>query len=206
MSNFIKEAICLNTDRLLAGSRFYNGDLSPLETEAVRLLREKNITVAAAESCTGGLLSQRITNVSGASEIFHCGIVSYANEIKEKLLFVERDMLRKYGAVSAVVACEMARGARHQAQSDIAVGITGIAGPSSDGTDKPVGLVYVALYDGDKVQVREIRSDFKGDGVRDYNRYLSSSVALEMIIDYINHGCRLSSGQNAEVFISQFHG
>lgn len=195
----------MNTDKLLAGSRFYKGELSPLENEAVKLLRENNITVATAESCTGGLLSQRITNVSGASEIFHCGIVSYANEIKERLLFVEKDMLRKYGAVSAVVACEMARGAKHQAQSDIAVGITGIAGPGSDGTDKPVGLVYVALYDGEKVQIREIRSNFSGDGVRDYNRYLSSSVALEMIVDYIKSGCRLSSGQNAEALIAQFH-
>lgn len=195
----------MNTDKLLAGSRFYKGDLSPLENEAVTLLREKKITVATAESCTGGLLSQRITNVSGASEIFHCGIISYANEIKERLLFVEKEMLKKYGAVSAVVACEMARGAKHQAQSDIAVGITGIAGPGSDGTDKPVGLVYVALCDGEKVQVREIRSDFSGGGVRDYNRYLSSSVALEMIIDYVKHGCRLTSGQNAEDFISQFH-
>lgn len=195
----------MNTDKLLAGSRFYKGDLSPLENEAVTLLRKNNITVATAESCTGGLLSQRITNVSGASEIFHCGIISYANEIKEKLLFVEKDMLKKYGAVSAVVACEMARGAMHQAQSDISLGITGIAGPGSDGTDKPVGLVYVALYDGEKVQVREIRSDFSGDEVRDYNRYLSSSVALEMIIDYVKHGSRLTSGQNAEDFISQFH-
>ncbi|MBR2315970.1 MAG: nicotinamide-nucleotide amidohydrolase family protein [Clostridia bacterium] len=195
----------MNTDKLLAGSRFYKGDLSPLENEAVTLLREKKITVATAESCTGGLLSQRITNVSGASEIFHCGIISYANEIKEKLLFVEKDMLKKYGAVSAVVACEMARGAMHRAQSDISLGITGIAGPGSDGTDKPVGLVYVALYDGEKVQVREIRSDFSGDEVRDYNRYLSSSVALEMIIDYVKHGCRQTSGQSAEDFISQFH-
>lgn len=195
----------MNKDKLLAGSEFYKGELSPLEYEAVELLKANKITVATAESCTGGLLSQRITNVSGASEIFHCGIVSYANEIKEKLLFVEKDMLKKYGAVSAVVACEMARGARHQAQSDIAVGITGIAGPGSDGTDKPVGLVYIALYNGEKVWIQEIRSNYKENDVRDYNRYLSSSVALQMIIDYVKSKGRMPSGQNADDFILHFH-
>lgn len=195
----------MNTDILLAGSEFYSGDLKPLEYETVELLIKNKITVAAAESCTGGLLSKRITNVSGASEIFHCGIVSYANEIKEKLLFVEKDMLKKYGAVSAVVACEMARGARHQAQSRIAVGITGIAGPGSDGTDKPVGLVFVALCDGDKTWVREIRTDYKGNSVRDYNRYYSSSVALEMIKKYVESKGNMPGGQNTEAFVSQFH-
>lgn len=195
----------MNTDILLAGSEFYEGELAPLEYEAVRLLKENKITVATAESCTGGLLSQRITNVSGASEVFHCGIVSYANEIKERLLFVEKNMLKKYGAVSAVVACEMARGAKHQSGSDIAVGITGIAGPNSDGTDKPVGLVYVALYDGEKVWIQEIRSRYGGNDIRNYNRYLSSSTALEMIINYVSSKGKMPSGQNAEDLILQFH-
>lgn len=195
----------MNTDILLAGSEFYEGELAPLEYEAVRLLKENKITVATAESCTGGLLSQRITNVSGASEVFHCGIVSYANEIKESLLFVEKNMLKKYGAVSAVVACEMARGAKHQSGSDIAVGITGIAGPNSDGTDKPVGLVYVALYDGEKVWIQEIRSKYEGNSIRNYNRYLSSSTALEMIINYVSSKGKMPSGQNAEDLILQFH-
>ncbi len=195
----------MNKDKLLAGSKFYKGRLSPLEYETVELLKQNNMTVATAESCTGGLLSQRITNVSGASEVFHCGIISYANKIKEGLLSVEKDMLKKYGAVSAVVACEMARGVQHRAQSNIAVGITGIAGPNSDGTDKPVGLVYVALYNGEKIWIQEIRSDYRDEDVRDYNRYLSSSTALKMINDYITSEGKMPGGQNAEDFILHFH-
>lgn len=193
----------MNTDILLSGSKFYCGNESPIEYTAVKLLTEKKITVATAESCTGGLLSQRITNVSGASAIFHCGIISYANEIKEKLLFTEKEMLEKYGAVSAIVACEMARGARHQAGSDIAVGITGIAGPNSDGTDKPVGLIYIALCDSEKVWVKEIRNEYKEEDMREYNRYYASSFALKMITDYAEG--KLHSGQNIEDFISMFH-
>ena len=167
----------------MAGS-FFCPEGEPLEEKTVALLKKKKITVATAESCTAGLLSKRITNVSGASEIFECGIVSYANRIKEKLLFAERDKLIRYGAVSAVIAAEMACGVRKQGDSVIGVGITGIAGPGSDSTDKPVGLVYVALCGGDKVKVKELKIPYRGENIREYNRYYSSSAALEMIYEY----------------------
>lgn len=173
----------MNTEKFMAGSVFSTGG-EPLEVKTVALLREKRLTVACAESCTGGLLAKRITNVSGASEIFGCGIVSYSNEIKERLLFVEKGMLEKYGAVSSAVAAEMAVGARKQGQSDIGIGITGIAGPLSDNTDKPVGLVYVAVSDKNTVKVRELHIKSEGENVREYNRYFSSSVALDMIKEY----------------------
>ncbi len=171
------------TEKYTAGSIF-NKNSEPLENEVVNLLRQKKLTVACAESCTGGLLAKRITNVSGASEIFGCGIVSYSNAIKEKLLFVEKSMLEKYGAVSFAVAAEMAVGARKQGESDIGIGITGIAGPLSDCTKKPVGLVYVAICDKAGVKVTKLNINYSGENAREYNRYYSSSQALDLIEEY----------------------
>ena len=173
-------------NRFLYASEFYNGSEQGLEYDAVRLLKENHLLLACAESCTGGLLSKRITEVSGASEVFECGIISYANKIKHELLFVEEEKLLKYGAVSFAVAAQMAKGALQRAKSDIAVSITGIAGPNSDGTNKKVGLVYVALYDKNgKVFVRELNIDAPEGKTRQYNRYVSSSYALSLVIDYI---------------------
>ena len=175
-------------NRLLYGSEFYNGSEQGLEYEAVKLLKENNLLLSCAESCTGGLLCKRITEVSGASDVFECGIISYANKIKHELLFVEEEMLRKYGAVSFAVAAQMAKGALIRAKSDIAVSITGIAGPNSDNTNKKVGLVYVSLYDKNgNVFVKELNLNAPKDKVRQYNRYVSSSEALSLVIDYIEN-------------------
>lgn len=172
-------------NKFLYASEFYNGSEKGLEYEAVRLLKENRLLLSCAESCTGGLLCKRITEVSGASEVFECGIISYANKIKHELLFVEEEMLRKYGAVSFPVAAQMAKGALLRAKSDIAVSITGIAGPSSDNTNKKVGLVYVALYDKNgNVFVKELNIDAPEGKTRQYNRYVSSSYALSLVIDY----------------------
>lgn len=161
----------------------YGIDCNSIEEAVVPMLRENNLKLATAESCTGGLVGKRITNVSGASQVFECGIIAYANEIKHRVLGVSEDSLRQYGAVSAEVAKQMAKGALEVSGADIAVSVTGIAGPLSDGTSKPVGLSYIALADKDNVWVKELNT---GHTNRDYNRFVNSSNALNMVRLYIN--------------------
>ena len=159
-------------------------DYNCIEEAVVGMLKEHHLKVATAESCTGGLIAKRITDVPGASEVFECGIISYANEIKHRVLGVSEDDLNKYGAVSEPVAKQMAQGALKVSGADIAVSVTGIAGPDSDSTGKPVGLVYIGLADKENVWVREIRTS-RTD--RSYNRYVSASNALDMIRLYIDN-------------------
>ena len=162
----------------------YGVDYTCIEEAVIEKLKEKHMKVATAESCTGGLIAKRITDVPGASEVFDCGIISYANEIKHRVLGVSEDDLNKYGAVSETVARQMAQGALKVSGADIAVSVTGIAGPDSDSTYKPVGLVYIGLADRDNVWVRELRTSRKD---RSYNRYVSASNALNMIRLYIDN-------------------
>lgn len=162
----------------------YGVDYNCIEEAVVGMLKEHHLKVATAESCTGGLIAKRITDVPGASEVFECGIISYANGIKHKVLGVSEDDLNKYGAVSEPVAKQMAQGALKVSGADIAVSVTGIAGPDSDSTGKPVGLVYIGLADRENVWVREIRTS-RTD--RSYNRYVSASNALDMIRLYIDN-------------------
>ena len=162
----------------------YGVDYNCIEEAVVGMLKEHHLKVATAESCTGGLIAKRITDVPGASEVFECGIISYANEIKHRVLGVSEDDLNKYGAVSEPVAKQMAQGALKVSGADIAVSVTGIAGPDSDSTGKPVGLVYIGLADKENVWVREIRTS-RTD--RSYNRYVSASNALDMIRLYIDN-------------------
>lgn len=162
----------------------YGVDYTCIEEAVIEKLKEKHMKVATAESCTGGLIAKRITDVPGASEVFDCGIISYANEIKHRVLGVSEDDLNKYGAVSEPVARQMAQGALKVSGADIAVSVTGIAGPDSDSTNKPVGLVYIGLADRDNVWVMELRTSRKD---RSYNRYVSASNALNMIRLYIDN-------------------
>lgn len=162
----------------------YGVDYTCIEEAVIEKLKEKHMKVATAESCTGGLIAKRITDIPGASEVFDCGIISYANEIKHRVLGVSEDDLNKYGAVSEPVARQMAQGALKVSGADIAVSVTGIAGPDSDSTNKPVGLVYIGLADRDNVWVRELRTSRKD---RSYNRYVSASNALNMIRLYIDN-------------------
>lgn len=162
----------------------YGVDYNCIEEAVVGMLKEHHLKVATAESCTGGLIAKRITDVPGASEVFECGIISYANGIKHKVLGVNEDDLNKYGAVSEPVAKQMAQGALKVSGADIAVSVTGIAGPDSDSTGKPVGLVYIGLADKENVWVREIRTSRRD---RSYNRYVSASNALDMIRLYIDN-------------------
>lgn len=163
------------------GDYIYGIDDETLEVAVVRLLTERGLFVATAESCTGGLLAQRITSVAGASEVFRTGIVSYANQTKEKLLAVPDLALAKFGAVSPEVAMAMAAGVRDLDHADIGIGITGIAGPSGGTSEKPVGLVYIALAAKEGVAVE--RQQYGGR--RDDIRRRASHSALALIRRYI---------------------
>ena len=155
-----------------------------LEEKVVKLLREKNLVLSCAESCTGGLIAKRITDVSGSSAVFNCGIVSYSNEIKEKVLNVKSETLKEFGAVSEQTVREMVKGVLTISGADIAVSVSGIAGPNSDNTSKPVGLIYLAVSDGEKVIFNELNNKFSSD-IRNSNRTSASDEALKMIIKMI---------------------
>ncbi|HEX5322469.1 MAG TPA: competence/damage-inducible protein A [Capsulimonadaceae bacterium] len=163
------------------GDYIYGVDDETLEVAVVRLMMIKNQFVATAESCTGGLLAQRITSVPGASDVFWTGIVSYANQTKEKLLKVPKDMLEKHGAVSPEVAAAMAQGARKLDEATIGIGITGIAGPSGGSEEKPVGLVYIGLAAKEGTVVERMQYG----GRRDDIRRRASHSALALIRRYL---------------------
>jgi len=131
--------------RELLGPHIYGVEDDDLETVIVRLLTERKATLALAESCTGGCIANRITNVPGASAVLLAGLVTYSNAAKQKFLGVQADTLARHGAVSEAVAREMAEGARQQTQADYALAVTGIAGPSGGTPEKPVGTVFVGL-------------------------------------------------------------
>ena len=137
--------------------------------ELVKILCDKKLKIATAESCTGGLLAKKITDVSGSSRIFDMGIVSYANRIKNEFLDVPNEVLDNVGAVSEETAKQMAIGVTKLAKSDIGVGITGIAGPTGGSPEKPVGLVYFSVYfkKEDKIVVKKLMLNGNRDEIRD---------------------------------------
>ena len=134
--------------------------------EIISKLIENNITISTAESCTGGSLGKIITSVPGASSIYGYGFITYANEAKEKILGVSHETLEKHGAVSPDTALQMAKGAREVSGSDIAVSVTGIAGPGGGSPEKPVGLVYIAIADKDGAEFRKLNLSGNRDEVR----------------------------------------
>ena len=147
------------------------------EFELVAMLRAAGATISTAESCTGGLVAARITGVSGASEAFKYGAVTYCNDAKNKILGVQKETLDSYGAVSAETAAEMAAGVRKIMNAEIGVSVTGLAGPNS-GEGKPVGLVYVAVNSDKYSEVAE--NHFSGD--RNSVRNQSADKALELAL------------------------
>ncbi len=153
-----------------------------LEEIVGALLRSMKLKLSVAESCTGGLLSKKITDIPGSSEYFTGGIVSYSNEVKESLLGVDRKTLLKYGAVSGNTAREMASEALKRFGSEIAVAITGIAGPGGGTPDKPVGTVYICLH-GKNGKSWLVKKNFSGD--RETIRIRSVNGALWMLFHYL---------------------
>ena len=166
------------------GEFVYSVDVESLEELVVKELKERGMTIATAESCTGGYLAKRLTDVSGSSEVFETGCVTYANKTKEKLLGVKHETLEKYGAVSEQTAREMAEGVVRLAGSDLGIGITGIAGPGGGSDEKPVGLVYIALSDGKNTWVYK-KMPFGRLKVREWHRYTAASQALDMVRRYL---------------------
>lgn len=144
-------------------------------------MRICGLTLATAESCTGGLVSDRITNISGSSEYFPGGIVAYSNEAKANLLGVSWDTLQMRGAVSKEVVLEMARGARKLFNADIGISVSGIAGPTGGLPDKPVGTTWFGLATNSGEWARR----FVWDGDRAQNKQYSSEAALQFVLDYL---------------------
>jgi PncC family amidohydrolase len=152
-----------------------------VEEEIGTLLVAQNLTLATAESCTGGLLGHRITNVPGSSAYYLGGWVAYADEAKEALLDVRHETLLAHGTVSEETARDMARGARQRLGADVAIAITGIAGPTGGTPDKPVGLVYMALSACDVEQCQ--RHVWQGDRLA--NKEQSAEAALRLLLAYL---------------------
>ena len=164
--------------RGVLGSRIFSREGEELAASVGRLLKEKGKTLAVAESCTGGLISKLVTDVPGSSAYFLGGIVSYADSAKRSFLSVAERTLAERGAVSAETAMEMARGARQRFGADLAVGVTGIAGPDGATPEKPVGTVYFALDRSDGPAIAKKR-EFLGD--RNAVRIAASQFALELV-------------------------
>lgn len=160
----------------------YGVDVDNLQTAAVQALANKNLTVATAESCTGGSVSKRITEVAGSSAVFGCGVTTYANEMKQKLLGVRGETLAQYGAVSPQTAQEMADGVRKLSGADIGVSVTGIAGPGGGTDEKPLGLVYVGVSSAWHSEVLELHLARGYDTEREHIRHIASSYALSLIL------------------------
>ena len=149
----------------------------------VNALKEKKLTIACAESCTGGLIAKSITDVGGCSSVFLGGVVAYANEIKENVLGVSGETLKKYGAVSEFTAMEMANGVRRICGSDIGVSTTGIAGPDGGTEEKPVGTVYVGFSFKDTTLAFNLKLDSSLS--RDEIRTLTVQKILSLTLDKI---------------------
>ena len=154
-----------------------------LEETVGRLLTEKKLTLGLGESCTGGLIGHRLTNVPGSSTYLLGGIIAYSYEAKERLLDVRHNTLYEHGAVSVETALEMAQGARRALGADIGIGVTGIAGPGGGLPEKPVGLVYIALSARNTERVER----FVWPGDREQNKADSAEAALSILKAYLDN-------------------
>ena len=163
------------------GTFAYGEGDTTMEATVGQLLKSKGLTLAVAESCTGGLVGNRITNVSGSSAYMRGGVIAYANDIKERELGVSRTTLEEHGAVSEPTAAEMASGVRQRLNADIGLSITGVAGPDGGTPDKPVGTVCFGLASSDKVFTRR----YQLWGNREWVKLLSSQVALDWVRRYV---------------------
>ena len=153
-------------------------DTFPIEVQIGEALTARKMTLATAESCTGGLLSHRITNVPGSSSYFVGGVVAYANQAKMALLGVRPETLDRFGAVSEATVLEMAHGVRLALKADIGVAVSGIAGPGGGTPEKPVGLVWIGISD----EVKDQASSYMWTGDRLAIKEQSAQAALELVL------------------------
>ena len=152
-----------------------------IEARIGRILRERRMKIAVAESCTGGHIANRITNIQGASDYFDLGFVTYSNDSKELYLFVPEEVIVEKGAVSSEVAKAMAEGLREATDVDIALSVTGVAGPGGGTPEKPVGTVFVGLASKDGTFVNKFL--FSGDRISIKEQ--TSEEALKLVLDYL---------------------
>ena len=152
-----------------------------MEHDVYLKLREKNLTLATAESCTGGLIGKRITDIAGSSAVYLGGVIAYDNSVKISMLGVNPETLKNHGAVSSQTAAEMARGIAERLGADIGVSTTGVAGPGGGSDEKPVGLVYIGIYY--KGSTRTVKLNLTGD--RETVRSAAASHALSEILEEI---------------------
>lgn len=167
--------------RTEVGEFIYGIDVDSMENALVLSLRERGLTLACAESCTGGLIAKRITDISGCSDIFLGGCVTYANEAKEKLLGVKHETLEQYGAVSEQTAREMARGVRLALGADVGIATTGIAGPGGGTPEKPVGTVYIAVSTAEGEKVKLLNLSPKRS--REFIRICAATNAMKLALN-----------------------
>ena len=172
------EPVIEKVREIIGNEYIYGIDVGNLQTALVKALHEKNLKIATAESITGGLVSKRITEVSGSSEVFECGICSYSNNIKHSVLGVSQETLDTFTEYSAETALEMAKGVRRISGADIGISTTGIAGPNGGTDEKPVGLVYVAVDSDNYSDVKKLLLSRGFSEERELIRYLASSHAL----------------------------
>ena len=156
--------------------------LNNKSTKIVSLLKRKKLKISFAESCTGGLLSSAITSVSGSSKVFTLGLITYSNQSKIKVLKVPKSIIRKYGSVSEPVCLAMVKNLSKISKTNISVSITGIAGPSGGTKIKPVGLVYVGIKKGNRVEVKKYL--FKNKG-RSYIQKAAVNKSLGLILSFL---------------------
>ena len=156
--------------------------MKKLAQKIVKLLSKKNLKISFAESCTGGLLSCTITSVSGSSKVFTLGLVAYSNQSKINVLSVPKNIIRKYGSVSEPVCLTMVKNLSKISKTNISVSITGIAGPSGGTKTKPVGLVYVGIKKGNRVEVKKYL--FKNKG-RAYIQKAAVNKSLGLILSFL---------------------
>lgn len=178
--------------QLALGERIFTTKGESIEEVVAHLLTLDGATIAAAESCTGGLVAQRLTSIAGSSSYFLGGVVCYSNELKTAWVDVPAEMIQAKGAVSSEVAAALAEGIRRRAGSTFGLGITGIAGPSGGSEEKPVGTVHIALAGPAGVKERLLR--FPGD--REAIRWQASQIALDMVrVHYLYGGSAKNSGK-----------
>jgi nicotinamide-nucleotide amidase len=168
--------LSLKIEKALGNSVFSFGG-ETMEEVIGRRLSMTDFTLAVAESCTGGLIAQRLTSIPGSSKYFLEGVVTYSNESKTRLLGVDKKVIKEFGAVSQQVARDMARGVRHKAKTDFGLAVTGVAGPGGGTEEKPIGLVYIALADDAHTEHKR----FVIPGDRELIRWRASQAALDML-------------------------
>ncbi len=173
--DLVQQAVHIAREKL--GDRIYGVDDDLIESVVIRLMTERRLSLAVAESCTGGLVCHRLTNVPGASAVLQAGFITYSNQAKERELDVQPETLAAHGAVSEAVVCEMAAGARRRAQTGLAIAISGIAGPSGGTPDKPVGTVWMAFASADHTVAQRCFNP--------YDRETFKSVSAQQVLDLL---------------------